>query len=190
MSTFSQLNYKHGAAKLQSSSSTVLSLTGNDGGNILVQSATTGNFMPVALGPAGINQNLFNGTADVMFQPNQSLQAQTLYSVYLRNLDGTESGCVMSFWPTFQGYNPTIISSGDGMGMYVANTGGVNVGLMYLGQVFTGASDISTVIGPAASMRQPCYSQFNPWKFGFQTTPVVASAFTTAQNGVQASPTI
>lgn len=186
MSSFSQLNFKHGAAKLQSGSSSQLCLTSNDGGEILVQSATTGEYIPIALSPAGINQECFNHTANIMGVPNQSLQANTLYSCYLRNTNGLENGCHHEFYPTFQGFNPTI----DPNGLYVGNTGGINIGLMYLGQLWTGNSNISTIISPAEHMQQPCYSHFNPWTFGFQTTITQVNAFNAGMSGVQSSPSI
>lgn len=186
MSIFSQLNFKHGAAKLQSASSSLLCLTSNDGGEILVQSAVTGDLIPIALSPGGINQELFNATASVMGTPNQTLAANTLYSVYLKNLDGLETGCVLDFWPTFSGYNPTLQANG----MYIGNTGGPNIGLMYVGQIWTGSSNISTVISPADHMAQPCYSHFNPWTFGFQTNEVQLTSFVQANSGVQSTPSI
>lgn len=186
MSAFSQQNFKHGVAKLQSATPTLLCLTGNDGGNILVQSATTGEYMPVSLGPAGRNQECFNNTAYVKGVPNQSLAPNTLYSVYLRNFDGTEDGSRLDFWPTFEGFNPTI----DPNGLYVGNTGGINIGLMYLGQLWSGDSNISTLIAPSMHMRQPCYSHFNPWTFGFQTDVLQSNAFTSGMSGPQPAPTI
>lgn len=179
MSTFSQLNFKHGAAKLQSASSSLLCLTSNDGGELLVQSATTGKWMPLTLSPAGLNQELFNNTACVEGVPNKSLSPNTLYSVYIKNLDGTEAGCKMDFYRTFAGFNPGI----DISGIYIGNTGGPNIGLTYVGQVFTGNNDISTIIGPCPNMRQPVYSHFNPWTFGFQSTSVIIPNFTQANNG-------
>lgn len=181
MSIFSQLNFKHGTAKLQSASSSLLCLTGNDGGNILVQDAISGNYMPVALSPFGINQELFNGTAHVEGVANQTLTANTLYSVYLKNPDGIEANSYLEFWRTFSGFNPTI----DPNGLYVGNTGGINISLMYVGQIWTGNSDISTIVALTAHLKQPCYSHFNPWHFGFQTTTLTINSFTQANNGVQ-----
>ena len=178
--------FKHGAAKLQSGSSSQLCLTSNDGGMILAQSALTGDFMPIPLGPGGLNQECFNNTACVMGTVNQSLAANTLYSVYLRNLDGTTWNNRLEFWPTFSGFNPTL----QGNGLYVGNTGGVNIGLMYLGQLWTANSDIATVIAPAENLKQPCYSHFNPWTFGFQTTFKQCNNFTQGMSGTQSSPSI
>ncbi len=178
--------FKHGAAKLQSGTSSQLCLTSNDGGMILAQSATTGDFTPFSLSPAGRNVECFNGTCYVEGVANQSLQPNTLYSVYLHNLDGTDANCQLQFWRTFQGFNPTI----DPHGIYVGNTGGINIGLTYLGQLYTGNSNISTLIAPGEHLQQPCYSHYNPWTFGFQTTDVQCNAFHQAMSGVQQSPTI
>lgn len=178
--------FKNGAAKLQTGSSSQLCLTGNDGGMILVQSASTGDFMPISLSPAGRNVECFNGTCYVEGVANQSLQPNTLYSVYLHNLDGTDANCQLQFWRTFSGFNPTINPNG----IYVGNTGGINIGLTYLGQLYTGNSDISTRIAPADHLYQPCYSHFNPWNFGFQTTDVQCNAFNQGMSGVQQAPTI
>lgn len=178
--------FKHGAAKLQTGTPTQLCLTSNDGGMILVQNAVTGDYMPVSLSPAGRNVECFNNTACVEGVENQSLAPNTLYSVYLRNLDGTEENCRLEFWRTFQGHNPTI----DMNGLYVGNTGGINVGLMYLGQLWTGNSNVGTRIAPQPDLYQPCYSHFNPWKFGFQSTVVQLNGFNAQSSGVIASPSI
>jgi len=185
MSQFSQQNFKFGAAKLQASNKSLLSLTSNDGGEMLVQSATSGDYISVALGPGGLNQECFNGTAIVNGQQNQSLLSNTLYSVYLRNLDGNEYNCKLEFWETFKGHNPII----EGNGLYVANTGGVNIGLMYLGQVFTQNNDISTLIFASAHLKQCVYSHFNPWKLGFQTD-VIPTTLNENASGRQVAPTI
>jgi hypothetical protein len=184
MSTFSQQNYRHGNARLNANDSSNLALVSNDGGEILVQNSSTGDYFPVALYPSGIVQNLFNNTAYVMGTANQSLSSNTLYSVYLMNLDGTESGCVMDFWPTFSGYNPIIESNG----MFVANTGGVDIGKMYLGQIWTGSSNIQTVM-TGDNLQQCAFSHFNPWCFGFQTNQNNVN-FSPSMNGAQSSPSI
>lgn len=184
MSIFSQLNFKFGAAKLNSNNANELALVGNDGGEILVYSPITSDFISCALNPGGLVQNLFNNTCYIMGVANQTAAANTLYSVYLRNLDGTENGCVMDLWPTLSGYNPDLNNSN----MYIKTIN--DVPLIYLGQVWTGSSDISTIISPATDLRQPCYSHFNPWNFGFQSTVVQSSPFTQGMSGVQSSPSI
>lgn len=178
--------FKHGAAKLQSGSSSQLCLTGNDGGMILAQSATSGDFTPYSLSPAGRNVECFNGSCCVEGVPSQSLQPNTLYSVYLHNLDGTDANCQLQFWRTFAGFNPTI----DPHGIYVGNTGGINIGLTYLGQLYTGSSNISTLVAPGEHLQQPCYSHYNPWTFGFQTTFKQVNSFTQGMSGTQSSPSI
>ncbi len=170
MSTFSQLNFKFGQCKLQATSATRLDLTSHDGGNILVQNVTTGQYYPIALGPGGsTGQELFNGTAFVEGVANQSLASNTLYSVYLKDIDGNETRVKMDFYRTFSGYNPTV----EGNGLFVGNTGGPNIGLMYLGQVYTDNNNVTSVLAPAKDLKHRTYSHFLPWTFGFQTTTQV-----------------
>lgn len=173
MSLFSQSNFKHGACKLQASTGTMLSLTSNDGGNLLIQNAVTGELYPVATGPGGMpNQELFNNTACVEGVSNQSLLLNTLYSVYIRDTNGNENYIKFEFWRTFSGYNPTL----NGDGLYIGRTGGPNIGLMYVGQLYTGDGDIRSVLDPTLKdLKQFCYSHFNPWTFGWQTKTVEVS---------------
>ncbi len=179
--------YKHGKCKLQCGVPSLLCLTSHDGGSLVVQSATTGEYIPIKLGPEGLNQECFNNTAVVDEQENKSLVPNTLYSVFVRNLDGTEEGNRLEFITSCQGFNPLIIESN---GFYVANTGGPNIGLMYVGQVFSGNSDMSSHMAPSKYLTCPVSSHFNEWNFGFQSTPIIKSNFTPANNGLQTDPTI
>ncbi len=190
MSQFSQLNFKHGTGKLQASTSSMLSLTSQDGGNVLVKSAIDGSYIPVDLNPAGLNQECFNNTAYVSGIPNQSLSSNTLYSVYLRNLDGNTTpnpaSNIFDFYPTLSNGQPGSI---DMNGLYLGpNT---TSQYMYLGQVYTGNNDLSPIIGSAADMRQNVFSHIGQvWTLGYQTTNVCNNSFTMANNGIQSSPSI
>ncbi len=176
MDNFSQVNFKHGCAKLQSASSSLLCLTSNDGGELLIYNTETKDYMPVPLGPGGINQELFNNSANVEDILNSSLKPNTLYSVYLN------SDCTLRFYETFKRGNPTL----DGYGIYIHP---INKSV-YVGQVYSGNNNISTIITPSIHMQQPCYSHFNPWLFGFQTTVLIGNKFTKSMNGVQQYPSL
>lgn len=178
----------HGQCYLTASTNSLLSLSGWHGGNLYVKSVTTGDYLELALGPNGIGQELFNGTAYVHGVPNQSLAPDSLYSVYVRNLNGLPyigpPHNVLDFYVTFAGYD--IQTNGDC----------ITIGpppidnLTYVGLVFTGNSNISTVIGPSDHMRQTVYSHYNQIFLGFQSNVVSVSGFTQGMSGIQASPSI
>lgn len=187
MTILTRESYKQGKCKLQSGTSSLLCLTSHDGGSLMVQSATTGEYIQVDLDPGGLNQELFNNTCVINGVENKSASPNTLYSVYVRNLSGNtyKSDNRLELWET-KDFLPTL----ESQGFFVANTGGPNVGLMYVGLVYTGNSNISTILAPGLNLRCPVYSHFNPWAFGFQTTTAINSNFTQSNNGVQNNPSI
>lgn len=172
-------SFKHGTAKLQASTSTMVSIGGNDGGAILIQSATTKDYQLST--NFGLSQELFNNTANIEGISNQSLSPNTLYSVYIANIDGKEWNNELQFWPTFDNNNPTL----ENNGLYVNSKNGST----YLGQIYTNNCNIITVMGSTENLVQNCYSHFNPWSFGFQTTQVSGS-FKKSMSGSQSTPSI
>ena len=142
--------------------------------------SATSAFRMVDIQPIVVS-NIFAGNSTfVNGAANQNLAANKLYSVYVNNLSPTNQyDNRLEFWETYSGvgvaaWNPTINEIGIYVKPATAGGGSADNTRTYVGTCWTGPSDISNAIAPAASMASRCYAHFpmSRWKFGYQTTVV------------------
>jgi hypothetical protein len=190
--SYKQSLFGNGAGKLQVDGATSISWTQDDGQGLMLQNPDSLAMIMVAT-PTVTNNNLFGNVNYVDGVANQPLAGGQHYCVYMHLLSADNDQDVrLEFWATYDGGGQAWVPTTNEWGIYVKPTaaGGSTPdnSRTYLGALWADSGGDVSISLNGTWLRSFCQSHYNLWQFPMMSSVVTTAGFTTASNGVQATP--